>query len=204
MDIFLGVLFLIVCVLLIGVVLVQKGKGGGLSAAFGGAASSAFGTRVGDVFTWVTVVLTGLFLLLAIGTTLAFRPAAGVAATPYFQPSPTDYAEKGQFDRPEYVAIECATGQAKVYYTQDGSDPDESSPEYTGIRIRVLPGQTLKAVAYRAGGWTHSKIAVGYYGPPKETASAPASLPASAPRTLPAPIPAAAPPVSEPSTPVAE
>jgi len=62
MDIFIGALFIIVCLMLIVVVLVQKGRGGGLGAAFGGAASSAFGTRVGDVFTWVTIVLTALFL----------------------------------------------------------------------------------------------------------------------------------------------
>ncbi|HAU37680.1 MAG TPA: preprotein translocase subunit SecG, partial [Phycisphaerales bacterium] len=63
-----GMLFLIICVLLIVVVLLQKGRGGGLGAAFGGVGSSAFGTRVGDVFTWVTIVLTALFLLAACGT----------------------------------------------------------------------------------------------------------------------------------------
>ena len=54
-----------ICVLLIVVVLLPKGRGGGLGAAFGGLGSSAFGTRVGDVFTWVTIVLTALFLVLA-------------------------------------------------------------------------------------------------------------------------------------------
>ena len=61
----LAVLFVMVCVLLIIVVLLQKGKGQGLSGAFGGMGQSAFGTRVGDVFTWITIVLAGVFLLLA-------------------------------------------------------------------------------------------------------------------------------------------
>ena len=80
MGSFLAVLFLIVCILLIVVVLLQKGRGGGLGAAFGGAGSSAFGTKTGDVFTWVTITLTGLFLLLAIITTLVYRPEGGTVA----------------------------------------------------------------------------------------------------------------------------
>ena len=85
-DTFLGVLFAVICVLLIIVVLLQKGRGGGLGAAFGGAASSAFGTRTGDVFTWITIVLTALFLLLAIGAALVLRPPTGKVAAPTFQP----------------------------------------------------------------------------------------------------------------------
>ena len=56
MAIFLATLFVLVCILLIVVILLQKGRGGGLGAAFGGLGSSAFGTRTGDVFTWVTIV----------------------------------------------------------------------------------------------------------------------------------------------------
>ena len=63
MDTFLAILFILICVLLIGMVLLQKGRGGGLSGAFGGAGGhSAFGSRTGDVFTWITVVLVCLFL----------------------------------------------------------------------------------------------------------------------------------------------
>lgn len=47
---FVGSLFLIV------LVLIQRGKGGGLAGAFGGmGGSSAFGTRAGDTFTRITV-----------------------------------------------------------------------------------------------------------------------------------------------------
>ena len=85
---FLGTLFIVVCILLILVVLLQKGRGGGLGAAFGGAGSSAFGTRTGDVLTWVTIVLTGLFLLLAIGTTMLYRPDMPVVKLGSFDPLP--------------------------------------------------------------------------------------------------------------------
>ena len=60
-------LFIITSILLMCVVLLQKGRGGGLSSAFGGAGgASPFGTKTGDVFTWITVVLAGIFLLTAL------------------------------------------------------------------------------------------------------------------------------------------
>jgi len=74
-------LFVIICVLLILVVLLQKGRGGGLAGAFGGVGGhSAFGAKTGDVFTWVTVGLTALFIIVAIIGNYAFVPRS--LATP--------------------------------------------------------------------------------------------------------------------------
>ncbi|KPK77195.1 MAG: hypothetical protein AMJ79_04035, partial [Phycisphaerae bacterium SM23_30] len=71
----LAVFFTIVCIVLIIIVLLQKGRGGGLSAAFGGAGGhSAFGSKTGDVFTWATIVIVGLFLLLAMVLTRTYVP----------------------------------------------------------------------------------------------------------------------------------
>jgi preprotein translocase subunit SecG len=73
----------IVCVLLIFIVLLQKGRGGGLSGAFGGAGSgSAFGSKTGDMFTWVTIVLAVLFLLLSVANNFMFRALPVGAAQP--------------------------------------------------------------------------------------------------------------------------
>jgi len=81
MGILLMILFVLVCILLIGVILLQKGRGGGLSGAFGGAGGhSAFGSRTGDMFTWITVVLVALFLLLGVATVKYFRPAQAATA----------------------------------------------------------------------------------------------------------------------------
>lgn len=65
------VLFVLVSLLLSGVILIQKPRGGGLSGAFGGAggAQSAFGSRTGDFLTWFTVACFTAFILLAIGLT---------------------------------------------------------------------------------------------------------------------------------------
>ncbi|MDX1970717.1 MAG: preprotein translocase subunit SecG, partial [Planctomycetaceae bacterium] len=52
--------------LLIFIILLQRGRGGGLAGALGGAGGqSAFGTKAGDVFTTITVVLALIWVVLA-------------------------------------------------------------------------------------------------------------------------------------------
>ena len=54
-------------IFLILLVLVQRGRGGGLAGALGGmGGSSAFGAKAGDVFTRVTIVAASLWILLCI------------------------------------------------------------------------------------------------------------------------------------------
>jgi preprotein translocase subunit SecG len=61
------ILFLFICGILILLVLIQKGRGGGLSSAFGGAGgNTAFGAKTGDVLTWATSVVFAIFIVLAI------------------------------------------------------------------------------------------------------------------------------------------
>ena len=70
-----AVLFVICCVALILIILVQKGKGGGLSSAFGGGMSGGIlGTKTGDFLTWVTIVLVGVMLLFAVILAKFYRP----------------------------------------------------------------------------------------------------------------------------------
>ena len=64
-------LFIFVCVVMIGLVLLQKGRGGGLASAFGGAGgNTAFGSKTGDVLTWATAILFGIFIALAVALNL--------------------------------------------------------------------------------------------------------------------------------------
>ncbi len=71
-----AVVFVICCVALVLIILIQKGRGGGLSAAFGGGmAGGILGSKTGDFLTWVTIVLVSIFLLLAIVMAKFYVPA---------------------------------------------------------------------------------------------------------------------------------
>ncbi|MFK7817300.1 MAG: preprotein translocase subunit SecG [Planctomycetaceae bacterium] len=66
MDALLMTLLMLVSLFMMLIVLIQRGRGGGLAGAFGGAGgSSAFGTKAGDVFTKITIVLALVWFLLA-------------------------------------------------------------------------------------------------------------------------------------------
>ena len=59
-------IYIIVCILLIAVILIQRGRGGGLSETLGGAFQSVFGPKVTNVLVKATSVLAILFLLLSL------------------------------------------------------------------------------------------------------------------------------------------
>ena len=83
-----AVLFIIACVVLVLVVLIQKGKGGGLGGAFGGAgAGGLFGTKTGDFLTWVTIAVTVLFLSLAVIMGIFYMPTISEPEQPGIRPS---------------------------------------------------------------------------------------------------------------------
>lgn len=71
----LAILFAFVGILLMGVILLQRGRGVGLAGAFGGAGgNTTFGAKTGDFLTWVTVVGFALFILLSILMNYVFVP----------------------------------------------------------------------------------------------------------------------------------
>src|ERR1051325_3839069 len=106
------ILFIIVCLFLVLIVLIQKGRGGGLASAFGGASgNTAFGSKTGDVLTWATSIVFGIFLVLAISLNLLANarfsrnnkpigarsaPVAPVAPAPVAPESETPAASSGQ------------------------------------------------------------------------------------------------------------
>lgn len=129
----LGALITFVCFLLIIVILLQKGRGGGMAGAFGGAGgTSAFGAKTGDVFTWITVIGAGIFVLLTVVGNFAFDVGA-VPLTPTVESVP---AEGGPTDaqpsKPVPMSIETvdpATGEKKIIPLGGGpSGPGSAIP----------------------------------------------------------------------------
>ena len=65
MAFFLNLLVILLGLFLIGLVLIQRGKGGGLAGAFGGVGgSSPFGSKAGDAFTRITIYVAAFWILL--------------------------------------------------------------------------------------------------------------------------------------------
>ncbi len=71
-----AVFWFLAAVVLVLVILIQKGKGGGLSGAFGGGmASNILGSKTGDFLTWFTVSLVGIFLVLSVVMVKFYKPS---------------------------------------------------------------------------------------------------------------------------------
>lgn len=78
MQLIFQILLTLVAIFLILLVLVQRGRGGGLAGALGGAGgSSAFGAKAGDVFTRITVVSAAFWILLCIAAAKYSSGSAG-------------------------------------------------------------------------------------------------------------------------------
>ena len=103
----LSFVMLAISLFMILLVLIQRGRGGGLAGAFGGmGGQSAFGTRAGDMFTRITIVLAVVWVLLAGGLGMLMRRDAeatkkGEDAGPYIEGAEagkTDDADKKDDD----------------------------------------------------------------------------------------------------------
>ena len=107
-----AVLFVICCVSLVLIILIQKGRGGGLSAAFGGAmAGGILGSKTGDFLTWVTIVLVGVFLTLAVVMGKFYKPGpeGDYDASTQTQQQPLESPEQTE---PSAAGSADTTGQA--------------------------------------------------------------------------------------------
>jgi len=76
---FFGPIIFILSLFMILLILVQRGKGGGLTGALGGpGGQSAFGTKAGDLFTRITIVTASIWIFL-LAFTVWWYTESGVA-----------------------------------------------------------------------------------------------------------------------------
>ncbi len=152
----LGIFFIIVCVLLVLLVLIQKGRGGGLGAALGGFGSSAFGTKTGDMATVVTIVLAAIYLLIGVLATYAFSPDVERLPPPNLQsPSLTD--EDLAKDTIEVAQDTKIFGLSQirgvtVRYAWDQQDVEDFDPPVPpeGLLVKFEPKQRRRVMSLRA------------------------------------------------------
>ena len=119
LSILLTVIEVVVCLLLIGLVLIQRSKGDGLSAAIGGGVGEAmFGAQIGNVVTRATVILGIVFLLNTIVLSLVLSKSAATRVG-----SVTD-------DVPASTAV---------------ASPDSTTPFKRGPSLPMAPNSALPA-----------------------------------------------------------
>ena len=100
----LNVLILLVGLFLILVVLIQRGKGGGLAGAFGGAGgSSAFGSRAGDTFTRITIGVAAVWVLLIMLMVRLVQPSDTSRTPAVQQPPPSEEEQVQRHLPPAYM-----------------------------------------------------------------------------------------------------
>ena len=108
----LGILMAFLSLFLIMLILIQRGKGGGLTGALGGpGGQSAFGSKAGDTFTVVTIVVASIW-----GFTCAFAMWLNVPPT----------IDGGDMDLDKTASVESAGTGDKSDVSSDGQGAAEN------------------------------------------------------------------------------
>lgn len=122
-------LLLLIGLVLIFIILLQRGRGGGLAGALGGmGGQSAFGTKAGDMFTRITVVLAVIWIVLCAGQIPLLRAVSGSrfkggsAASDLIESAPIK--EAGASD-PKTKSLDAPLGDLEKSDAEKTDVPDE-------------------------------------------------------------------------------
>ena len=115
------------------VVLLQRGRGGGLAGAFGGlGGQSAFGTKAGDVFTRITIAIAIIWVALAGGSGYFLRASSSEKGRESFQGNVPEEEGAGALPGDEELEVPQAPEIPEVEATppnDEGTAPEGTTPE---------------------------------------------------------------------------
>ncbi len=122
-DALLMVLLFLTSLFLILLVLVQRGRGGGLAGAFGGlGGQSAFGTKAGDLFTRITIGVAAFWILLCAASVKYFgEESRGLLAPGLGKNASTATEDTGSAPKKSDKAA--ATGASKTVPAKSATAP---------------------------------------------------------------------------------
>jgi preprotein translocase subunit SecG len=149
MSVLLAILLIFTSIFLILLVLIQRGRGGGLAGAFGGlGGQSAFGTKAGDLFTRVTIGIAAFWIVLCVVSVKVMgsktnmftgsgptqqAPGGTTTDTGAAAPSKSESTDKGATDK---GATETGTAEKAPAEGSDRAPPigtsSESAPKTDG------------------------------------------------------------------------
>jgi preprotein translocase subunit SecG len=140
MHFLLGLILTTLALFLIMIILVQRGRGGGLSGALGGmGGQSAFGTKAGDAFTKITVGMSIAWIVMCIITSLALGRGKSVFESSSVLPGGTTPAATGAGPETTSPAADALMGSDAEVSTEGGvlgepgatSDPADTTQSST-------------------------------------------------------------------------
>lgn len=188
---FINIVHVFVCLVLVGVVLLQQGKGGGMGAAFGGASSQVFGGRgAGNILTRATAICAAIFMLTSVS--LAYLSSSGDRALKAKIAAEAGRTkERGELKERTLAPLPLesespSSDEAPV--VPEGSSPDEDTGE--------APADTTESTTGEAA--TDAPVV------PAEPAAAPKPAAPAPKPAAPAPKPAGDPPAEAPAKPAGE
>jgi preprotein translocase subunit SecG len=148
----LNVLMILSSLFLVCIILIQRGKGGGLAGAFGGVGgSSAFGTKAGDIFTKITIgVVAGWMLtamLLVVLTNSQASSASSVWGDDAISPS-KDVSTSRSKTKPRSTGADKGLGDLPIPPPSPATDVGAGAPPIPApVDIPAIPDQPSKGAA---------------------------------------------------------
>ena len=130
---FLGFMLVATSIFLILLVLIQRGRGGGLAGALGGmGGQSAFGTKAGDLFTKITIGVATFLILLCILSINVLGTQQSLFSTNLGAAAPESMEGLGTTEAiPSDLASEPGSDSSETPTDTDGSETSESATTTT-------------------------------------------------------------------------